>query len=233
MVGGVGADLFMVDNAADVILEKPGPIWERYDRVLASVSYTLKPWVGVEVLSAIGGTRAIHLTGNSLDNWLNGNAAANRLNAGGGEDRLAGGSGNDRLWGGAGEDTLLGGAGDDTLTGGFGSDTLTGGMGRDVFAFDDGHTSANAILADEIVSFNGRAGDRIDLRAVDANALFGGDQAFTFIGKAGAFSHAGQVGYAHFAGDTYIALNTDADGAAEAFIQIKGTIDLSASWFML
>ena len=232
MVGGLGDDTFIIDNAADVIREAPGSLTDRYDQAVASVSYTLKAWVGLEVLSAAEGTSLIHLTGNNLANRLVGNGAANRLKGAAGGDSLSGRSGNDRLWGESGNDTLNGGAGDDILIGGLGRDTLTGGKGRDVFVFDDRHASPSIIPAETITDFNGRAGDRINLKAVDANPLLPGDQPFTFIGTA-AFTQPGQVGYVHWGSETYIGLNMDMDADAEAVIELKGIIDLSKSWFVL
>ena len=59
-----------------------------------------------------------------------------------------------------------------------------------------------------------------------------GDQAFTFIGEA-TFTKAGEVRYEKVGSYTYVYLNTDADAAAEAVIELGGAIDLSKGWFVL
>jgi len=99
LVGGTGNDTYVIDSAADVIVENPG---EGTDTVQSSVTYTLAANVENVTLT---GTAAINGTGNGLDNLLIGNSANNALS------------------GGAGNDTLDGGAGVDTLTGGIGNDT--------------------------------------------------------------------------------------------------------------
>jgi Ca2+-binding RTX toxin-like protein len=131
-----------------------------------------------------------------------------------------------------GNDKLLGGLGNDILTGGRGRDMLTGGKGRDVFAFDDRETAASKSGADYIVDFSGAAGDRLNLKLVDANTKARGDQRFEFIGEA-AFTKAGQVRTEKVGSYTYVSLNTDADAAAEAVIKLKGSIELSKGWFVL
>ncbi len=144
MVGGLGDDTYEVDDAGDIVVELAG---EGYDRVIASVSFTLGE--AVERLGLIG-SADLDGTGNGLDNRLDGNAGANRLEGGGGHDVLRGG---------AGDDILLGGEGNDQLNGGAGADMLTGGAGNDVFRFTRGEADG-----DVITDFNGNgnaAADRL------------------------------------------------------------------------
>ncbi len=82
------------------------------------------------------------------------------------------------------------------------------------------------------MDFSGRGGDKIDLRAVDANTKRGGDQNFSFIGTK-AFSKAGEVRYEKAGRDTYVYLNTDNDKSAEAVIKLKGAMSLQKGWFDL
>ena len=110
MRGYGGDDLYIVDNAGDVIGETPG---NGTDTVQASVSYTLAP--NVENLILTGGV-AINGTGNAQNNAISGNIAANVLKGGFGNDVLSGGGGNDTLFGDGGNDLMTGGSGADRFT---------------------------------------------------------------------------------------------------------------------
>ncbi|WP_201863454.1 PQQ-dependent sugar dehydrogenase [Microvirga soli] len=181
-------------------------------------------------------------TGSALGDVLKGGEGQDAFKGAGGNDRLYGDLGNDRLYGESGDDTLEGSSGDDLLDGGLnndrligglGKDTLTGGKGRDVFVFDDRETGSSKSKADYITDFSGRGGDRIDLKLIDANTKKRGDQKFSFIGDDKSFSKAGEVRFEKTKSTTYVYLNTDSDKTAEAVIKLKGSIELSKSWFVL
>ncbi|MCC7101425.1 MAG: M10 family metallopeptidase C-terminal domain-containing protein [Rubrivivax sp.] len=87
--GGAGDDTYVVQNAADSVIELFGM---GVDTVRSSLSWRLSD--NVENLVLVGAA-AINGTGNAGDNSLVGNAAANRLDGGGGNDAMAGGLGND------------------------------------------------------------------------------------------------------------------------------------------
>ncbi len=89
MAGGFGNDRYLVDHAADVVVEAPDA---GHDIVRASVSHGLSDHVEDLELT---GSAAIDGTGNTLRNTLRGNAAANRLDGGAGADVLVGGAGDD------------------------------------------------------------------------------------------------------------------------------------------
>ncbi|HQX81816.1 MAG TPA: calcium-binding protein, partial [Vicinamibacterales bacterium] len=72
MRGGFGNDIYLVDNAADTVIESASA---GHDIVRASVSHVLS--ANVEDLE-LTGTAAIDATGNAGQNTLRGNAAANR-----------------------------------------------------------------------------------------------------------------------------------------------------------
>ncbi len=88
MVGGAGNDTYVVDSAADVVVEAAGG---GTDVVRASISYTLG--ANIETLELTG--TAVRATGNAEANTLVGNAIANSLDGGAGADSMIGGAGND------------------------------------------------------------------------------------------------------------------------------------------
>lgn len=134
MYGGAGNDIYIVDNALDIVSESASA---GLDQVRASVSWVLG--ANLENL-LLTGLAAIDGTGNGLNNVLTGNAAANNLAGAAGNDSLFGAAGADTLTGGAGLDAVYGGDGDDrliitdrthivageTYAGGLGSDSLDG-----------------------------------------------------------------------------------------------------------
>ena len=133
----------------------------------------------------------------------------------------------------AGNDTLYGNGGNDTLIGGVGTDHMTGGSGNDMFVFADGDFGGTtASTADEIVDFTGGQ-DKIDLSAVDANSLLGGDQAFAFIGTAAFCDTAGELRYEQISGNTYLTGDTNGDGIADFMIKVDGSHVFTGSDFGL
>jgi len=158
MAGGAGNDTYVVDDAGDLVVERPG---EGSDIVQASISYAL----GADVESLVlMGTGHLSGTGNALANSITGNSGSNRIDAGGGNDTVSAGAGNDTVFGGGGNDDLAGGLGDDRLDGQDGADTLDGGDGND---FLNGGADADLIFggAGNDTFFGGGGNDR----------LFGGD----------------------------------------------------------
>ena len=109
MQGGLGNDIYVVDNAGDVVDETGG---DGTDLVKSSVSFDLsgpKAIGDIENLT-LTGIAAINGTGNALDNIIIGNSAAN---------------------------LLVGNDGNDTLDGGAGADTMRGGLGNDIYVVDN------------------------------------------------------------------------------------------------
>jgi serralysin len=126
MTGYGGNDLYILDNAGDLIAEADG---EGFDQAYTSASYALAAGVSLEVLSVndYAATIAINLAGNEFRQQLFGNAGDNVLNGAGGDD------------------ALYGAAGNDTLIGGTGSDYLAGGLGNDLYAVDGGDLIVDAV----------------------------------------------------------------------------------------
>ena len=85
MAGGLGDDVYVVDNVGDKVVETD-PAGGR-DTVRSSIAYALGANVENLVLT---GANAINGTGNALANTLTGNAAANRLDGGAGADVMEG-----------------------------------------------------------------------------------------------------------------------------------------------
>ncbi len=138
----------------------------------------------------------------------------------------------DRILGGNLNDTLNGGKGVDTIIGGLGKDTMTGGNQGDYFVFMTAADSGLGALRDGIKDFS-VGNDIIDLSAIDA-LEGGGDDAFTFLGEASAFTATGQVRYQFSGGgNTIIFINLDADPDAEMEIGLVGIKALTLDEFIL
>ncbi|MDD5272293.1 MAG: calcium-binding protein [Methylovulum sp.] len=167
MAGGLGNDLYFVDNAGDVVTEASGA---GTDTLLSSISYTLAANVENLILT---GSNAINGTGNDLANMLTGNAAANVLAGGLGNDTYIVDNAADNVIENSGEgsdtvqapityslganvenltltgtattngtgnglaNTLIGNSANNTLDGGIGADTLVGGWGDDLYVVDN------------------------------------------------------------------------------------------------
>lgn len=121
MIGGLGNDVYLVDNVSDLILEYNAKT-EGIDtiRINTGVSYDMSTFAAnVEnLILGSGVSTAGTYIGNALDNLIDGTASPVRLN----------------LVGGAGADTLKGAVG---VLGNY-ADTLDGGTGADIMAGDDG-----------------------------------------------------------------------------------------------
>jgi serralysin len=102
MIGGAGFDSFVVDSAADVVIEAAGP---ELDRLLVVTAQAVVLAAGVEMLwlAASGGIGI----GNDGNNLLVGSTGADRLEGRGGKDLIEGGPGNDTLLGGLGADSFI------------------------------------------------------------------------------------------------------------------------------
>lgn len=174
---------------------------------------------GADVLD--GGRGNDRLTGEAGNDDLSGREGNDTLRAGAGNDYLFGDSGKDVLYGDSGNDGLDGGSGNDRLYGGTGQDQLTGGAGADRFIFTsikDSRPSA----PDSILDFSHAQGDKIDLRAIDADKTKPGDQAFKMIGNSAFSKKAGELltetdGF----GVTTISGDVNGDGKADFAFKIK------------
>lgn len=118
------------------------------------------------------------------------------------------------------------------LIGNGGLDTLIGGAGADSFTFLLTSDSTVGTARDIIKAFNGLEGDRIDLTAIDANDLLGGDQAFIWRGTAPFSGLQGEL--RHFVSGPDCIVQGTVTGAAAGFeIKVAGVTSLGAGDFRL
>jgi Ca2+-binding RTX toxin-like protein len=179
-----------------------------------------------------------HIWGGGGNDGVNGNNGADFLFGEDGNDEITGGTDDDELWGGNnndvlygdyGYDQLFGGNGADVLTGGNGPDHLVGGPNADRFVYIWTSDSSPNPGLDDIADFSSAEGDRIDLSAMDANAIAAGNQAFTFIGS-GAFT--GVPGQLHYTSSHYVEGDVDGNGTADFRIETN-VASMAASDFIL
>ncbi len=91
LVGGKGDDLYLVNDAKDVVTEAAG-VGTGVDTVTSTAfGYTL----GVNIEKLVLGAGAVAGTGNTLDNTLTGNSGDNTIDGKAGKDHMAGNAGND------------------------------------------------------------------------------------------------------------------------------------------
>lgn len=134
--------------------------------------------------------------------------------------------------GGDGDDSFKGGSKNDVLYGAGGADTLTGGAGKDKFVFKAVEDSAPEAF-DTITDFNGKQGDRLNLKAIDADTTRTGNQAFDFIGSADFSGTAGELRF-ETSGKSYDILgDVDGDGTADFVIQLSKASALAEGHFIL
>ncbi|MET0745251.1 MAG: calcium-binding protein [Microvirga sp.] len=138
------------------------------------------------------------------------------------------------LRGDAGRNDLWGGSGSDRLIGGPGADSLHGGAGPDAFVFTRAKDStASARGRDTVFDFRHAEGDRIDLKALDADATARGNQAFAWIGGHGFHKHPGELRAERIAGGLLVSGDLDGDGAADIAIRVTGVTGLVKGDFVL
>ena len=235
LIGGMGNDTYILNNAADVIIEGTNG---GTDLVMASVSYTLSSQVENLILTGTGGLTG---TGNSLNNQLTGNADANLLSGLGGDDTLLGGGGNDTLDGGAGVDALVGGMGNDLYIVDNAADKIIEGLGGGVDSVQSSVTYTLGLNVENLIltgtaDIDGTGNDSANILTGNsgANALDGGFGADTLIGGAGNDTLiGGGMGADSMIGgtgdDLYI-VDTVSDVLVEIMSQGIDTVQSSVTW---
>jgi Ca2+-binding RTX toxin-like protein len=141
MMGGLGHDVYVVDNVGDRVVENGS---SGNDTVESAVDFNLPTHVERLVLTGAAGRAG---RGNSGDNRITGNSGGNILNGSGGDDFIDGGAGKDRLIGHNGDDVLTGGAGADRFE--FTTALASAGVDRilDFSAVDDSIQLSRSVFA--------------------------------------------------------------------------------------
>jgi Ca2+-binding RTX toxin-like protein len=120
------------------------------------------------------------------------------------------------------DNAMTGNSANNMLTGALGADTLTGGGGNDLFAYrSTGESTAGA--RDEILDFT--AGDRIELRPIDASSISSANnEAFVFIGSNAFGGTAGELrAWEDPSGKWFVEGDTDGDQVADLVIGVTTT----------
>jgi trimeric autotransporter adhesin len=221
LIGGLGADLFVINNVGDVINEPYSGQKAAVDTISSSISYTLPGTVNVLLL-----TGSANLTGTA-----NGHA-----------DSIIGNAGQDQLTAGIGNDTLVAGSGIATLTGGGGSDTFvinsTSDVVRDSISGQNNElfssvsvtlpTNVNVLLLTGSGSLVATANGANDLLKGNAgtNTLIGGAGSDTLTAGSGIDTLVGGTGT-----DTFI-VNNSADAIQSASSSSQNSVFSSATFVL-
>jgi Ca2+-binding RTX toxin-like protein len=238
--GGAGADVIIGSDGADTIIGNTGN----------------------DFLSGQGGDDVFLLAGGAGTDTIDGGAGYDVIRASSdfglltwgnitgteeisGAIRIGGGNGDDlidlsgitlvgvtSIDGGGGADIITGSAGADTIIGGAGADLLAGGEGGDTFRYDALSQSQSSTGVDRITDFV-TGTDRINLSAIDANAVLAGAQAFTFIGDAAFSGTRGELQATIVGGDTYVSGDVDGNMVVDFQILLTGTQTLTSADFIL
>jgi Ca2+-binding RTX toxin-like protein len=165
MIGGTGDDVYIVDNALDVVQEAAGQGRDRIETTLSTYDLSALGLEDVEDLTFTG-TGPFQGTGNALANTIRG------------------GAGNDIIDGRGGADTMIGGAGDDIYFANVAGDVITEAAGG---GFDTIKTTANTFTARnnvEVLEFVGTGNATLTGNGA-ANTMIGGDGNDTLAGLGG------------------------------------------------
>jgi Ca2+-binding RTX toxin-like protein len=215
LAGGKGDDIYVVDNAGDVVTENA---LEGKDEIRSSVALSSAvanvenyTFLTATAITFAGGLANNKITSGGGADFLNGEAGNDTLDGGGGNDTLVGDTETDKLLGGAGSDKLNGGAGLDYLDGGTGADTMDGGDGDDYYYVDSiGDKAAEAFADvtggdDRVISTANHALgfgiEQLELQGTANLTGTGNDLANTLTGNYGANKLLGLAGNDQLSGD--------------------------------
>lgn len=223
IIDGLSVDAY---DLFELVSRTATEVTGRFDLVYFSSLLNTGNWTitGMDTNDTIAAGSRMFLLGNDT------------VDGGSGNDLVDGGSGHDIVRGGTGDDTLRGGAGNDTLDGGAGGDAIDGGDDagrRDRFIFfnmsESGVGSGNRDVITDFVSGE----DRIEISRFDADLTQGGKQSFIFVGAAAFTNTAGELRYEQVGGNTIVQADVSGDGLADFEIELRGTMSLIASDFLI
>lgn len=210
MIGGVGSDTYYVNSLGDTVIEQAGDAG--IDTILLSKSgYTMADNVEAMIFR---GKAFLNANGNSQNNTITGN------------------SGNNIIDGGAGNDIIDGGNGADTIIGGAGADQLRGGGHADTFKFNAITDSGKNIGVDTDMILDFQNVDKIDLSAIDANAV-GGTANDAFVIDTDNIYTAGEIEVTQSGNIVTVQLFTDNVAGADMVFQITWAGNLNNITFIL
>jgi len=186
LVGGKGDDLYLVNDAKDVVTEAAG-VGTGVDTITSTAAgYTL----GVNIEKLVLGAGAVAGTGNTLDNTLTGNAGDNALDGKTGKDHMSGDAGNDSY--------VVDNAGDvvDETGDATGLDTVNSSISFSLVAGIAVLGTVENLTLTGAAAISGTGNDLANKIAgnAGANALFGGAENDTLDGAAGADTLDGGAG---------------------------------------
>jgi Ca2+-binding RTX toxin-like protein len=140
----------------------------------------------------------------------------------------------DFLYGSNGRNVLLGAEGNDRLTGWRGQDFLLGEEGADIFDFNSIKDSRKGTALDIIGDFEKNvAGEKIDLRNIDAVKSTALDNPFKFIGAKAFTGKAGELHTIKKGGLLIVEGDVNGDGKADFQIGLEGVSSLTKGDFIL
>ena len=138
----VGSGKITLKNAKGKAIDIDGTISGGSSSTIKTVTNSTELLVTVDssikTINASKRTKAVKITGNSLDNAITGGSGKDSIYGGAGDDLIVGNAGADKLYGQSGNDSLSGGKGNDSLWGGAGNDSLWGDSGNDIFIYKAG-----------------------------------------------------------------------------------------------
>lgn len=212
--GGLGNDTFY-GNKSGVIGTEVDTV--SYEGITAPVTFNLS----VKTVQVTGGAGSDRIPDGSVENLIGGSAS----------DRLTGSAGGNRIEGGKGNDIINGLSGPDTLVGGPGKDIIDCGAepsnNIDTVVYSLASDSPVGTGRDEILNL--KAGDKINLSAIDANTAVSGDQAFLFNSKT---PRANSIWYTNIGADIIVKGSVNGKTAANFEILVKGRTSLAATDFI-
>ena len=215
--GGLGDDIYQLfEDTTDTVIETGG-----WDMIRTDIGRDLEDFPEIEALHGLISYGGRPLKGNALDNEI--------VDANGGN----------LLDGREGDDYLNGEAGNDVLVGGLGTDFLIGGRGNDRFDFLSAAEIGLAGGTRDVIHDFEHFKDKLNLGLIDANSIHTGNQAFSFVGDAAFSGTAGELRAFHDTladGTTLVTIvagDTDGDGVADFEIELRGTLSITTTDFIL